>query len=66
MEFKNVLCEDMSLFPVYEYGPHIEYVEDGVQDDLYYLGILHHQQVTERLQSLGLHRIDDLQQREGE
>ena len=40
-----------------------EDVENGVQQNLNDLGILHHQQVTDWLQSLGLQNIDHLQRK---
>ena len=39
----------------------IEDVEDGIQQDLHYLGILYHQKITQRLQSIGLQYVDHLQ-----
>jgi hypothetical protein len=40
---------------------HIENIEKTVQQDLDYLGILHHQKITQWLQSIGLQDVDDLQ-----
>ena len=43
------------------YITHIEDIEKTVQQDLHYLGILHHQKITQWLQSIGLQDVDDLQ-----
>ena len=42
------------------YSSHSEYVEDGVEENLHYLGIFHHQQITQRRQSPSLHCVHDL------
>ena len=45
---------------VYTCIAHSEYVEDGVEENLHYLGIFHHKQITQRLQSPSLHCVHDL------